>query len=143
MRWWHHVCVAAAIAAATSLPYLNTLPGAPCYDDKVAILGNPDVVQPTVDWAEFMVHDFWGNDILRRRPGGWTHDSWRPLTTLTFRWNYAAGARDFWWYHVVNIGVHALTVVCAYALAARLARGGARAEACRGATPPWRRPPSG
>ena len=54
----------------TAAPYLNSLEGNMCYDDKVAVGGNPDVVMPNVTLWDIATHDFWGNDILRSRCGG-------------------------------------------------------------------------
>jgi hypothetical protein len=59
------LCVAVGLVSA--LPYLNSLHGNFCYDDKVAVGGNPDVVMPNVTMRDILTHDFWGNDILRRR----------------------------------------------------------------------------
>ncbi len=102
------------VAAAGSLPYIPTLRGEFCYDDKVAVGGNPDVALPGVTLMDIFTHDFWGNDILRRRPGGWTHDSWRPLVTLSFRANHLLGRLDTHGYHVTNLAIHALSCVLAY-----------------------------
>lgn len=55
------------VFVCVSLPYLNSLEGNMCYDDKVAVGGNPDVVMPNVTLWDIATHDFWGNDILRRR----------------------------------------------------------------------------
>ena len=59
--------LAVTVFVATALPYLNSLHGNFCYDDKVAVGGNPDVVLPNVTLWDIATHDFWGNDILRRR----------------------------------------------------------------------------
>ena len=59
--------LAALVFLVTALPYLNSLHGNFCYDDKVAVGGNPDVVLPNVTLWDIATHDFWGNDILRRR----------------------------------------------------------------------------
>ena len=64
---WLDVALCCAIFVLTALPYLNSLEGAMCYDDKVAVGGNPDVVMPNVTLWDIATHDFWGNDILRRR----------------------------------------------------------------------------
>ncbi|XP_066944879.1 protein O-mannosyl-transferase tmtc2-like [Macrobrachium rosenbergii] len=62
--------------------YLNTLHAGFVYDDHRAILGNRDVVG-SGPWWWVCVHDFWGSPLSRRG----SHGSWRPITTLTFRWN--------------------------------------------------------
>jgi len=58
-----------------------------CPQDKVAVGGNPDVVMPNVTLWDIATHDFWGNDILRRRcvargPAALCYDrgrAWPPL----------------------------------------------------------------
>ncbi|XP_064083702.1 LOW QUALITY PROTEIN: protein O-mannosyl-transferase TMTC2-like [Macrobrachium nipponense] len=64
--------------------YLNTLRAGFVYDDHRAILGNRDVVG-SGPWWWVCVHDFWGSPLSRRG----SHGSWRPITTLTFRWDAA------------------------------------------------------
>lgn len=65
---------------------------------------------------DILTHDFWGNDILRRRNGGWTHDSWRPIVTLSFRLNHYMGGLDTFIYHATNIVIHCIVILCAYRL---------------------------
>lgn len=120
--------LAAVVFVLTAAPYLNSLRGNFCYDDKVAVGGNPDVVLPNVTLWDIATHDFWGNDILRRRPGGWTHDSWRPIVTLSFRANHKIGGLDTFVYHVTNVIIHSSVAVMAYALAWTLLRPPMRAS---------------
>ena len=61
------VLACVTVFVLTALPYLNSLEGNMCYDDKVAVGGNPDVVMPNVTLYDIATHYFWGNDILRRR----------------------------------------------------------------------------
>lgn len=111
----------------SALPYSFHLDGQWCYDDKVAVGGNPDVVLPNATIAGIFQHDFWGNDILRRRKGGWTHDSWRPLVTLTFRLNHMVGKLDTRIYHVTNVILHSICCFIAYfVIHLFAARGGAK-----------------
>lgn len=102
------------VGLSASLPYLNTLHGDFCYDDKVAVGGNPDVCLDHVTILDIFTHDYWGNDILRRRKGGWTHDSWRPLVTLSFRANHRIGKLKTFNYHVTNLVIHALCCITAF-----------------------------
>ena len=75
-------------------------------DDVVAIQKNLDVVNPGyTNWASFLRHDFWGLDMFS---GEWTHKSFRPITTLTYRWNWLLSGLDTSGYHLVNILLHAL-----------------------------------
>ncbi len=131
--------LAAAVFLLTAVPYLNSLHGNFCYDDKVAVGGNPDVVLPNVTLRDIATHDFWGNDILRRRPGGWTHDSWRPIVTLSFRANHKMGGLDTFVYHVSNVVIHSSVATMAYALAWTLLRPPMRAGAAADANGARRR----
>lgn len=83
------------------------------YDD-VASLQTNAVVQGQVPWTEVMTRDFWGNPLQESR----SHKSYRPLTTLTFRWNWMfakqyGGTEDegephTFSFHVVNVCLHAV-----------------------------------
>lgn len=115
--------IAVLLALVSALPYLPSMSGKFCYDDKVAVGGNPDVVLPNVTLFDIFTHDYWGNDILRRRTTGWTHDSWRPLVTLTFRLNHKLGGLDTTVYHWTNVFINALASVVAYCLLLQLYRG--------------------
>jgi tetratricopeptide (TPR) repeat protein len=88
---------------------------------QVAVVGNPDVVMPNVTLFDIFTHDFWGNDILRRRPGGWTHDSWRPLVTLSFRLNFLMGGHKPTVFHITNVLLHAVCASLAYLFARQIA----------------------
>ena len=55
----HANAVAAAVAALSCAPYLNSLHGDFVYDDKRSVVLNPDVVGGT-PWGELWKHDFWG-----------------------------------------------------------------------------------
>lgn len=75
-------------------------------DDVVAIQKNLDVVNPSwTDWRSFLRHDFWGLDMFS---GEWTHKSFRPVTTLTYRWNWLMSGLDTCAFHVTNIVVHGI-----------------------------------
>ena len=78
-------------------------------DDVVAIEKNLDVVDIVFSWYEFLRHDFWGLPMFT---GEWTHKSFRPLTTLTYRINrILAGGVDTNWFHITNIIMHNLVVI--------------------------------
>lgn len=63
------------------LVYLNSLPGHFVHDDLPAIVYNRDVLG-TSSVFEVLLNDFWG---MRMKLTD-SHKSYRPLTTLTFRW---------------------------------------------------------
>lgn len=54
-------------------------------------------------------HDFWGYPIASNE----SHKSYRPLATLSFRWNRQLHGMWAPGYHVVNVLLHAL-VSCLY-----------------------------
>ncbi|CAE8722312.1 unnamed protein product [Polarella glacialis] len=77
-------------------------------DDAVGVARNPNVVGEEFSLAELMARDFWG---LPMHGSGWTNKSFRPLTTLTFRWNYLLHGLDSSGFHVTNILLHCLASV--------------------------------
>ncbi|KAF4673643.1 Protein O-mannosyl-transferase tmtc4 [Perkinsus olseni] len=73
-------------------------------DDSVAIVRNLNVVGESVSWSELNSRDFWGLNMF---DGGWTHKSFRPITTITYRWNYLLHGLDSSGFHVANFLLHA------------------------------------
>ncbi|XP_049768034.1 protein O-mannosyl-transferase TMTC2-like [Schistocerca cancellata] len=100
--------VACALLAAAA--YYNTLDAGFVYDDRRAILGNPDVTGNETSLWRLATSDFWGTPL---RLAG-SHGSWRPLAVLSFRANHLLGGG----WHAANAALHAL---CA-ALLVRVAR---------------------
>lgn len=67
--------------------YGGSLRGDFVFDDAVAIVRNADVTAPNRTlWSHIMRHDFWGQNLSDAS----SHKSFRPLTTLTFRWEHSA-----------------------------------------------------
>ncbi|XP_018325681.1 transmembrane and TPR repeat-containing protein CG4341-like [Agrilus planipennis] len=93
--------------------YYNSLDGDFVYDDRRAILTNPDLL-PSSPWNQLLENDFWGTPLS----DSGSHGSYRPLCVLTFRINYLLGGFQPWGYHVVNVILHCL----ATALLVRVAR---------------------
>ena len=125
------------VAALAAAPYARTLRAGWTYDDKVAVQGNPDVTRREVPLADVWAHDFWGNDMGgARAQGGWTHFSWRPLVTLSFRADFlrAGGALHARTFHATNVAIHVAACVAALwalrAVAGPRARGRALLAAC-------------
>jgi protein O-mannosyl-transferase len=119
-----------------SLPYLNSLHGHFVYDDKVAVMSNPDVtMHALLPISDVFLHDFWGNVMRINLPewlglnltipkSSWTHNSYRPLTVLSLRFNCWLGGAQPFIYHVTNIVIHIAAVWCGmYALTTLLGRG--------------------
>jgi protein O-mannosyl-transferase len=89
--------------------YANTLRGAYVWDDRAAILGNGDVTQ-TNNLSSLFIHDFWGQNLHDT----WSHKSYRPLTTLSFRANHAVHGLSAMGFHLVNVLIYAIGVVFTY-----------------------------
>lgn len=98
---------ALVISIISAIPYLNTLNAEFTYDDKVAVVGNPDVFL-RAPLSDVFTHDFWGNEMFQRSNLTWTHHSYRPLVILTFQFNkWLAGFSTYWIWHATNIFFHA------------------------------------
>ncbi|KAB0799708.1 hypothetical protein PPYR_07588 [Photinus pyralis] len=106
-----HVSLACCLLAF--LLYYTTLDADFVYDDRRAILTNPDLL-PTTPWIRLFENDFWGTPLT----DSGSHGSYRPLCVLTFRLNYLLGGFQPWGYHLVNVLLHCL----ATALLVRVAR---------------------
>ncbi|XP_076435323.1 protein O-mannosyl-transferase TMTC4-like [Babylonia areolata] len=76
------------------------------FDDSEAIVGNKDLKPETPLWS-LVEHDFWGNKLNNK-----SHKSYRPLTVLTYRWNYyfANGLHPIG-FHIINIILHGVVSV--------------------------------
>ena len=107
-----------AVVALCCLCYCNTFGNAFSFDDNFAIIKNPDVTQDT-SLADLFSHDFWGQDILDPL----SHKSWRPLTTLSFRWNFMLTKLDVGSYHVINLALHTTTTLVLQIFAHRISGG--------------------
>eukprot|EP00055_Hartaetosiga_balthica_P018228 m.130881 g.130881 ORF g.130881 m.130881 type:complete len:637 (+) comp9473_c2_seq1:91-2001(+) len=84
--------------------YANSLNGDFVFDDMPAIKDNSDV-NPETPWKNVFRNNFWGQQM---GSGASQHYSYRPLTTLTFRWNVAYFGWDTFSFHAVNIILHAV-----------------------------------
>ncbi|XP_055683480.1 protein O-mannosyl-transferase TMTC2-like [Lutzomyia longipalpis] len=103
-------CCALAVAL-----YLNTLDAGFVYDDRRAILGNPDVLSST-PWRHMLDNDFWGTPLM----DSGSHGSFRPLCVLSFRMNHLlSGFRPFG-YHLTNVLLHAVATGLVLKLARHL-----------------------
>lgn len=78
------------------------------FDDNSAILANKDIrCDETALWDIFG-NDFWGTSIRSNL----SHKSYRPLTVLTYRWNYfLSGGYHSRGFHLVNVCLHAFNSV--------------------------------
>ena len=99
------IAAGATCGAVAIILYLNTFKNGFCYDDKVAVLENKDLL-PTTSWMNLLWNDFWGNPIHLSS----SHKSYRPLCVASFRLNYMVHGLEPMGYHLVNVVLHA--VVC-------------------------------
>lgn len=69
------------VSFAAIICYINSLSGDFVHDDLPAIVYNRDVLG-TSPLADILVNDFWGMRMKLKE----SHKSYRPLTTLSFRY---------------------------------------------------------
>ncbi|XP_041973422.1 protein O-mannosyl-transferase TMTC1-like [Aricia agestis] len=108
------------VAAVGALTYSNSLRGEFVHDDIPAVVTNRDVTG-TNPLRMMLYNDFWGTPMADAT----SHKSYRPLTTLSFRLNYSLCGLSAWWWHAVNVCLHAACcalVARAGAVVARLQR---------------------
>jgi hypothetical protein len=96
--------IASTVALAT---FANTLFCGFVWDDRAAILNNMDIRTDASDIRDLFEHDFWGSPLRSAS----SHKSFRPLTVLSFRLNYALGRFHPMGYHALNVLLHAITTV--------------------------------
>ena len=89
---------AVALAALVLLAYANSLRSSFHFDD-VAIFATPSILRPGFGWEIFRL------------------DQTRPLTYLTFHWNYLLGGEDPLLYHWFNLLLHAANSILLLAVA--------------------------
>lgn len=120
------------IVALALVTYVNSLQNELVFDDRGVVIDNPVVRR--LDLKGIFTHGFWGRPKADPAHTG----SYRPLTTLTYALNYAAGELRPQGYHLVNILLHALCSFLAYLVAGRLlqSEGSALAAAALFATHP-------
>ncbi|XP_065216736.1 protein O-mannosyl-transferase TMTC2-like [Planococcus citri] len=89
----------------------NTLDAEFTYDDSRAILSNPDVL-PSTPLSRLWKNDFWGTAINSSN----SHGSYRPLSVLTFRFNYWLSEFRPWSYHFFNVVLHSISTYLVFTL---------------------------
>lgn len=89
--------------------YWNSLSGDLLHDDIFAIKDNSDV-RPNTPLHQLFGNDFWGKPI----DDPTSHKSYRPLTVLSFRLNYALHELRPWGYHMVNALLHTSCTLLVY-----------------------------
>ncbi|XP_060067782.1 protein O-mannosyl-transferase TMTC1-like [Ylistrum balloti] len=89
--------------AAAIVCYINSLEGDFVHDDMFAIKSNRDA-RGESSFSEIFYNDFWGKPMSDKT----SHKSYRPITVLTFRWNYYASDGDPYIFHMTNIFLHSI-----------------------------------
>ncbi|CAG7727509.1 unnamed protein product [Allacma fusca] len=94
------------IVITCSLCYLNSLHCGFVFDDVSAIRDNRDL-RPQTPIQNLFFNDFWGTSMQKEQ----SHKSYRPISVLSFRWNYAIHGLDPMGYHLVNVILHGIVSV--------------------------------
>ncbi|KAH8413666.1 hypothetical protein KR222_003100, partial [Zaprionus bogoriensis] len=89
------------ICLACVLCYYNSTQCGLVFDDISAIRDNKDL-RPSTPLRNVFLNDFWGTPMRKEQ----SHKSYRPLTVLTFRFNYLLHALEPFGYHLVNLLLH-------------------------------------
>ncbi|XP_050681593.1 protein O-mannosyl-transferase TMTC1-like [Leptidea sinapis] len=101
--FYHNDWVIYSLVTTTAvLSYVNSLNGDFVHDDIPAIVTNGDVTGDN-SLKQVFFDDFWGTPM--EDPN--SHKSYRPITTLSFRLNYALVGLRPWWWHACNVILHA------------------------------------
>lgn len=106
---WRRILLRPSIwlAVVSVVAYWDEKPlnGGLVYDDGGSLLNNV-VVNGKVPWHEVWKRDFWGT--LMSEPQ--SHKSFRPITTLTFKWNWILAGdeptNNTFGFHLVNFVLH-------------------------------------
>ncbi|GFT46833.1 protein O-mannosyl-transferase TMTC3 [Nephila pilipes] len=102
---------AAILVSLVALCYRNSLWGDMVFDDVAAVRDNRDL-RPHTPLANLFRNDFWGTPLHKEQ----SHKSYRPLTVLSFRLNYAVHELQPFGYHLVNVMLHACVCLLFYKL---------------------------
>ncbi|XP_074597816.1 protein O-mannosyl-transferase TMTC3-like [Brevipalpus obovatus] len=92
------------IAGLAFIVYSPSLHNSFVFDDMPTIVNNKDVHSTRNSVWNIFLNDYWGTPIHKEE----SHKSYRPLTILTFRWNYYIHQLDEYGYHLVNNILHAI-----------------------------------
>ncbi|XP_017000704.2 protein O-mannosyl-transferase Tmtc3 [Drosophila takahashii] len=90
-----------SICVACIACYYNSTQCGLVFDDISAIRDNKDL-RPHTPLRNVFLNDFWGTPMRKEQ----SHKSYRPLTVLTFRFNYLLHALEPFGYHLVNLLLH-------------------------------------
>lgn len=100
---------ACTLALCALVPYANALRAGFAFDDWIQIWGHP-AFRNGIDWWAVLAAPLFPGDL------------YRPLTVATFAWDFALAGRQAWWFHAVNLALHAAVTLLVAATAGRLFR---------------------
>src|ERR1035438_1178325 len=112
-----HLLAVLLLCVAALLAFSNSFGAGFVFDSKPILLQDPRIRQATAaNIAQIFQHTYWW-------PSG-EAGLYRPLTTLSYLWNYAilGNREDPAGYHWINFLLHAGNILLVYALATRLIR---------------------
>ncbi len=95
------------LGIASVLPYVNALHAGFVFDDWIQIRGNPAVTSE-LDWFKILAVPLFPGNL------------YRPLTVATFALDRAWFGWEAWWFHAVNIALHAGVSLLVAAIGLRL-----------------------
>lgn len=98
------------LTAVSFVVYLNSLSCDFVFDDHSAIISNSDLKPNETRIIDLFIHDYWGSPIDLEM----SHKSYRPLTVLTFRFNFMIHELSPAGYHLVNVCLHSFAVTLFY-----------------------------
>lgn len=98
------------LIAVSFIVYLNALSCGFVFDDHSAIISNGDLRPNETSFFDLFKHDYWGSPIDLDI----SHKSYRPLTVLTFRFNFMLHQLSPVGYHFINIILHSFVVILFY-----------------------------
>jgi hypothetical protein len=109
--WRKHAFFIAALWIAALVAYSNSFHAGLAFDSQRVILADSRIQADTPE----NVHQIWTGDYYN---GTGSSALYRPLTTLTYLWNYAVlgDGPNAGGYHTVNFALHALNIALVYLL---------------------------
>ena len=77
---------------------------------------SPLFYRPSTPFSNLFTNDFWGIPLKHND----SHQSYRPITILTFRWNYLVGGLNPIGYHIINALLHSTVSVLFFHICTRI-----------------------
>ncbi|XP_046916588.2 protein O-mannosyl-transferase TMTC3 [Dermatophagoides farinae] len=98
-----HIYPYIVITVTITIVFHNSLDCDFTFDDTSAIVQNRHVHTNETDWFRIFDVDYWGTPIRSEH----SHKSYRPFTSLTFRWNHLwSPALNPYEFHLTNVLLH-------------------------------------